>query len=127
MIKVEKKPGGSMTDTVLIKGLIIDKEVAHSDMPKLVKKAKIGLLDAAMEIEKTEFTSKISIETPDEMQAYLDQEEKMLRDMVAEGEGRRCHRPPLPEGDRRHGAALPRTRGHHGGTPPQEERHGGPR
>ena len=67
MVKVEKKPGGSMTDTSVIKGLVIDKEVAHSDMPKLVKKAKIGLLDAAMEIEKTEFTSKISIETPDEM------------------------------------------------------------
>jgi thermosome len=82
MVKVEKKPGGSMTDTTLVKGLIIDKEVAHSDMPKLVKKAKIGLLEAAMEIEKTEFTSKISIETPDEMQAYLDEEEKMLRDMV---------------------------------------------
>ena len=87
MVKVEKKPGGSMTDTTLIKGLVIDKEVAHSDMPKLVKKAKIGLLDAAMEIEKTEFTSKISIETPDEMQAYLDQEEKMLRDMVAKVKG----------------------------------------
>ncbi len=82
MVKVEKKPGGSMTDTALIKGLVIDKEVAHSDMPKHVHKAKIGLLDAAMEIEKTEFTSKISIETPDEMQAYLDEEEKMLRDMV---------------------------------------------
>jgi len=83
MVKVEKKPGGSMTDTALIKGLVIDKEVVHSDMPKLVKKAKIGLLDAAMEIEKTEFTSKISIESPEEMQAYLDQEEKMLRDMVS--------------------------------------------
>ncbi len=82
MVKVEKKPGGSMTDTALIRGLVIDKEVAHSDMPKHVHKAKIGLLDAAMEIEKTEFTSKISIETPDEMQAYLDEEEKMLRDMV---------------------------------------------
>ena len=87
MIKVEKKPGGSMTDTALIKGLVIDKEFVHSDMPKLVKKAKIGLLDAAMEIEKTEFTSKISIESPEEMQAYLDQEEKMLRDMVAKVKG----------------------------------------
>jgi len=82
MVKVEKKPGGSLTETTLINGLVIDKEVVHSDMPKLVKKAKIGLLDAALEIEKTEFTSKISIETPDEMQAYLDEEEKMLRDMV---------------------------------------------
>jgi thermosome len=82
MVKVEKKPGGSLTDTALISGLIIDKEVAHSDMPKLVKDARIGLLNAALEIEKTEFTSKISIETPDEIQAYLDQEEQTFRDMV---------------------------------------------
>ena len=81
-IKIEKKPGASMTDTELIKGLIIDKEVVHDGMPKLVKEAKIGLLNAAMEIEKTEFDSKIAIETPDQMQAYLDQEEQMLRDMV---------------------------------------------
>ena len=82
MIKIEKKPGASMTDTSLINGLIIDKEVVHDGMPKQMKEAKIGLLNAAMEIEKTEFDSKISIETPDQMQAYLDQEEQMLRDMV---------------------------------------------
>jgi thermosome len=82
MVKLEKKPGGSITDTALIKGLVIDKEVVHVDMPKLVRRAKIGLLNAAMEIEKTEFDSKIHIESPDEMQAYLDQEEQMLRDMV---------------------------------------------
>jgi len=81
-VKVEKKPGGSLIDTATIKGLVIDKEVVHSDMPKLMRDAKIGLLNAALEIEKTEFTSKISIETPEEMQAYLDQEERMLRDMV---------------------------------------------
>jgi thermosome len=81
-IKVEKKPGASMTDTRLVKGLIIDKEVVHDGMPKQVKNAVIGLLNAAMEIEKTEFDSKIAIETPDQMQAYLDQEEQMLRDMV---------------------------------------------
>jgi chaperonin GroEL (HSP60 family) len=67
MIKIEKKPGGSLTDTALIKGLIIDKEVVHADMPKKVKDAKIGLLNAALEIEKTD---------------YLDQEENMLREMV---------------------------------------------
>jgi len=82
MVKLEKKPGGSLTDTALIKGLVIDKEVVHADMPKLVRKARIGLLNASMEIEKTEFDSKIHIESPDEMQAYLDQEEQMLRDMV---------------------------------------------
>ena len=81
-IKVEKKPGASLTDTRLVKGLIIDKEVVHDGMPKQVKKATIGLLNAAMEIEKTEFDAKIAIETPDQMQAYLDQEEQMLRDMV---------------------------------------------
>jgi thermosome len=82
MIKLEKKPGGSLTGTTLIKGLVIDKEVVHSDMPKMYKDAKIGLLDAALEIEKTEFDAKIHIESPSEMQAYLDQEENMLRDMV---------------------------------------------
>jgi chaperonin GroEL (HSP60 family) len=71
-----------MTDTRLVQGLIIDKEVVHDGMPKQVKKATIGLLNAAMEIEKTEFDSKIAIETPEQMQAYLDQEEQMLRDMV---------------------------------------------
>ena len=81
-IKVEKKPGASMTETRLVKGLIIDKEVVHDGMPKQVKNAVIGLLNAAMEIEKTEFDSKIAIETPDQMQAYLDQEEQMLRDMA---------------------------------------------
>jgi thermosome len=83
MVKIEKKPGGSITDTTLIKGLVINKEVIHADMPKQVKDAKIGLLNAAMEIEKTEFDSKIHIESPTEIQAYLDQEEQMLRDMVA--------------------------------------------
>jgi len=87
MVKMEKKPGGSLTDSRLIRGLVIDKEVVHSDMPKLVRKAKIGLLNAAMEIEKTEFSAKIHIEKPDEMQAYLDQEEQMLREMVKKVKG----------------------------------------
>jgi len=82
MVKIEKKPGGSMTDTKLIQGLVIDKEVVHADMPKVVKNAKIALLNAALEIEKTEFDLKIHIERPEEMQAYLDQEEQMMREMV---------------------------------------------
>lgn len=82
MIKIEKQSGGSITDTSLINGLIIDKEIVHDDMPKQIKEARIGLLNASMEVEKTEFDSKIQIETPEEMQAYLDQEEQMLRQMV---------------------------------------------
>jgi thermosome len=82
MVKLEKKPGGAVTDTTLIRGLLVDKEVVHEGMPKRVKDATIGLLNAAMEIEKTEFDAKIHIETPEEMQAYLDREEEMLREMV---------------------------------------------
>jgi thermosome len=82
MVKLEKKKGGSLRDTRLIRGLVIDKEVVHADMPKIVRNARIGLLNASMEIEKTEFDSKIHIERPEEMQAFLDQEEQMLREMV---------------------------------------------
>ncbi len=81
-IMVEKKPGESMTDTKLIKGIILDKEVVHPGMPKRVEKAKIVLLDMALEIEKTEFDAKINIETPEQMEAFLHEEENMLRDMV---------------------------------------------
>jgi thermosome len=81
-IMVEKKPGESVSDTKLINGIVIDKEVVHPGMPKRVEKAKIILLDAALEIEKTEFDAKINIESPDQMEAFLQQEENMLRDMV---------------------------------------------
>ena len=81
-IMVEKKPGESMTDTKLIKGIVLDKEVVHPGMPKRVEKARIALLDAALEVEKTEFDAKINIETPEQMEAFLHEEENMLRDMV---------------------------------------------
>ncbi|MBN2202932.1 MAG: TCP-1/cpn60 chaperonin family protein [Candidatus Aenigmarchaeota archaeon] len=81
-IKREKKQGGSAEDTELIKGVIIDKEVVHPGMPKKVKYAKIALLDAALEIEKTETDAQIQITSPNQLQGYLDQEEKILRDMV---------------------------------------------
>jgi thermosome len=81
-IKVEKKPGESLRDTKLIQGIVLDKEVVHSGMPKRVEKAKIVLLDTALEIEKTEFDAKINIESPEQMDAFLKQEEEMLREMV---------------------------------------------
>jgi len=82
MVKIEKKPGGSITDSSLVWGLIIDKEAVHDDMPKLVNDARIGLLDSAMEIEKTEFSAKIQIDSPEEIQTYLDHEERTLRELV---------------------------------------------
>jgi thermosome len=81
-VKVEKKTGESLSDTSLINGIVLDKEIAHSGMPKRVEKAKIALLDTSLEIEKTEFDAKINIETPDQIEAFLNQEEAMLKDMV---------------------------------------------
>jgi len=81
-VMVEKKPGESMTETKLINGIVIDKEVVHPGMPKRVEKAKIALLDAPLEIEKTEFDAKINIESPEQMEAFLQQEEAMLKEMV---------------------------------------------
>ncbi|HYB68600.1 MAG TPA: thermosome subunit beta [Candidatus Acidoferrales bacterium] len=81
-VKVEKKPGESTAETKLIQGVVLDKEIAHSGMPKRVEKAKIALLDCALEIEKTEFDAKINIESPEQMDAFLKQEEDMMRDMV---------------------------------------------
>jgi thermosome len=81
-IMVEKKPGESLNDTKLINGIVVDKEVVHPNMPKRVEKAKIILLDAALEIEKTEFDAKINIESPEQMEAFLQQEENMLKGMV---------------------------------------------
>jgi thermosome len=82
LIKVEKKAGGEVMDTELIRGVLVDKEVVHSGMPKAVKDAKILLLDAALEIEKTETDAKIEITSPDKMEAFLQQEEKMMKEMV---------------------------------------------
>ncbi|MFZ2071294.1 MAG: thermosome subunit alpha [Halobacteriota archaeon] len=81
-IKLEKKTGGSKEDTVLVKGMLIDKERVHPGMPKLVEDAKIALVNSALEIEKTEVDAKIEITSPDQMKAFLDEEETMLRDMV---------------------------------------------
>ncbi|MCD6504215.1 TCP-1/cpn60 chaperonin family protein [Candidatus Bathyarchaeota archaeon] len=81
-IMVEKKPGESVLDTKLIYGIIVDKEVVHPGMPKRVEDAKIALLNLALEVEKTEFDAKINIETPEQMEAFLKEEENMLREMV---------------------------------------------
>ena len=80
-VLVEKKTGESLKDTSLINGIVIDKEIVHSGMPKRIEKAKIALLDASLEIEKTEYDSKLSIESPSQIEAFLNQEESMLKAM----------------------------------------------
>ena len=81
-IKVEKKAGGSLADTKLIKGIVLDKEVVHGGMPKRVEKARIALINSALEIEKTEFDAKINISSPDQMNMFLEEENRMLKSMV---------------------------------------------
>ena len=81
-IKVEKKVGGGLLDSRLIKGVIIDKEKVHPDMPDEIKNAKVALLNLALEIEKTNIDAQIRIEKPEQLQAFLDEEENMLKEMV---------------------------------------------
>jgi thermosome len=81
-IKVEKKAGASLHESQLIQGMVIDKEIVHPGMPKKIQGAKIALLNSALEIEKTEFDAKLNISSPDQMQKFLDEEERMLKSMV---------------------------------------------
>ncbi len=81
-IQILKKEGKSLGDTELVKGIILDKEVVHAGMPKQVRNAKIALVDVALEVKKTEFDATIRIQDPSKMQAFLDQETNMLKEMV---------------------------------------------
>ena len=81
-IKIQKKQGGSIADTELVSGIILDKEPVHSGMPREVFKAKVALIDAPLEIKKTEIESKIQINDPSQIQAFLDQEEATIKQMV---------------------------------------------
>src|SRR2546425_563328 len=81
-IQLVKKEGKSLLDTELVKGVIVDKEVVHPGMPRRVGKARIALLDMPLEIEKTEFSAEIKISNPQQMQAFLDEETKLMKDMV---------------------------------------------
>jgi len=81
-IKLEKKVGDGTEDSELIQGILLDKERVHPGMPKLVKNARIALLDAALEIKNTEIEAKIQVTDPSQLQAFMDQEEAMLRKMV---------------------------------------------
>jgi len=86
-VQIIKKEGKSLFDTQLVRGMIIDKEVVHPGMPKRIKNAKIALLDCPLEIEKTEFNAEIRIRDPTQMKAFLDQENRMLREMVEKIKG----------------------------------------
>jgi len=81
-VQIVKKEGKSLYDTQLVRGIIVDKEVVHTGMPKRIENAKVALLDCALEVEKTEFSAEIRIRDPTQMKAFLDQETRMLKEMV---------------------------------------------
>ncbi len=81
-IKVEKKAGGSINDSNIIQGIVLDKEVIHGGMPKKIVDAKIALINNALEISKTETDAKINIQNPQQLKAFLDEENRMLKTMV---------------------------------------------
>ncbi len=81
-IKVEKKAGGSIKDSTIIQGIVLDKEIVHGGMPRSISGAKIALINTALEISKTETDAKINISNPQQLKAFLDEEHKMLKTMV---------------------------------------------
>ncbi len=81
-IKVEKKSGGSISDSTLISGIVLDKEIVHSGMPKKIESAKIALINSALEIEKTEFDAKLNISSPEQIKSFLEEENTILKEIV---------------------------------------------
>ena len=81
-IQIEKRQGGSIDDTELIQGVVIDKEIVHANMPKLIKNAKVALIDSALEVKETETDAQIRISKPTELKAFMEQEAEMIKDMV---------------------------------------------
>jgi len=81
-VKIEKKKGGSLLDSQLVYGVVLDKEVVHPAMPRRIENAYIVLLDAPLEVEKPEISAKINITSPEQIKAFLDEEARILRDMV---------------------------------------------
>ena len=81
-IKVEKKAGKSIKDSLIIEGIVLDKEVVHAGMPKKASEAKIALVNTALEINKTETDAKINISNPQQLKTFLDEENRMLKTMV---------------------------------------------
>ena len=81
-IKIEKKQGGSIRDTIFVDGIVLDKEVVHSNMPRRVEGAKIALINAPLEIKKTEFDARINITSPDQLKMFIEEEHRLLKEMV---------------------------------------------
>jgi len=81
-IKIEKKTGGSISDSELVSGIILDKEIVHSGMPRKIEDAHIALISEALEIKKTEFEAKLNISSPNQIKSFMEEESQLLKEMV---------------------------------------------
>ena len=81
-IKIEKKTGGSISDSELVSGIILDKEIVHSGMPRKIENAQIALISEALEIKKTEFEAKLNISSPNQIKSFMEEESQLLKEMV---------------------------------------------
>jgi len=82
MVKVEKKQGGTIEDTELVQGVILDKEKVNGSMPSQVSDAKIALIDSPIEVRETETDAEINISDPSQLKGFVEEEEKQLKEMV---------------------------------------------
>ncbi len=81
-VSVEKKTGGRVGETLLVQGIALDKEVVHHGMPRRVEGAKIALINASLEVKKTETSAELRITSSDQLKAFLDEEEREMREMA---------------------------------------------
>ena len=81
-IKVEKRQGGSIRDSTLVDGIILDKERVHAGMPRVVTEGRIALINSAIEVKKTEVDAKIQITDPNQLAAFLEEEQGYIRGLV---------------------------------------------
>jgi archaeal chaperonin len=86
-IKIEKIKGEGIKDTELIAGLVFDKERVSNDMPRKIESARIALIDFALELKNPEIDTKVSISSPEQLQSFIDQEEKTIKNMIGKVQG----------------------------------------
>ena len=81
-IQIQKVTTGAISDTTLISGIVLDKELENEEIPKKIKNANILLLNFPLEVRKTEVEANIQITDPSQLQKFLDEEERIIKEMV---------------------------------------------
>ncbi|PLK21933.1 thermosome subunit alpha [Natronobacterium gregoryi] len=83
-ISVEKVVGGSIDESELVEGVIVDKERVSENMPYFAEDASIAVIDGDLEVKETEIDAEVNVTDPDQLEQFLEQEEQQLQEMVEE-------------------------------------------